>query len=190
MVRVAAMQATGDMSSFGRPRNLQQEKQMNRRVFFRGIAVVVPMAAAGFVTPASLHAAASETDDGIVKGKSVYSMAETIDRITQDVATKGIKLFDVIDQAKLAKEAGVDLRPSTLIVFGNPPLGTLFLTAKAESGLDWPVRLLVFEDAEGQVWTAYTDFDWIARRHRIENRTEQFEKARGVIASIVSSVEK
>lgn len=125
--------------------------------------------------------------DGIVKSKSGYGMDETIDRITKEVAAKGIKLFDVIDQAKLAKDAGVDIKPSTLIVFGNPPLGTLFLQAKAESGLDWPVRLLVFQDDMGQVWTAYSDFNWIAHRHGITNREAQFMKASEVISSIVSS---
>jgi uncharacterized protein (DUF302 family) len=132
--------------------------------------------------------AAGVGKDGIVKAKSAYAMQETIDRIKSDVAAKGIKLFDVIDQAKLAKEAGVELKPSTLIIFGNPPLGTLFLTAKAESGLDWPVRLLVYQDDKGQVWTAYTDFNWIARRHGIANRAPQFKKATEVITSIVSSV--
>ncbi len=127
-------------------------------------------------------------ENGVVKTRSAYSMQETIDRITKDVEAKGIKLFDVIDQAKLAKDAGVDIKPSTLIVFGNPPLGTQFLSAKPESGLDWPVRLLVFEDDKGQIWTAYTDFKWIAKRHGIKNRGPQFMKASEVIASITSSV--
>ncbi len=127
-------------------------------------------------------------ENGVVKTRSAYSMQETIERITKDVEAKGIKLFDVIDQAKLAKDAGVDIKPSTLIVFGNPPLGTQFLSAKPESGLDWPVRLLVFEDDKGQVWTAYTDFKWIAKRHGIKNRGPQFMKASEVIASITSSV--
>jgi uncharacterized protein (DUF302 family) len=127
-------------------------------------------------------------ENGVVKTRSAYSMQETIDRITKDVEAKGIKLFDVIDQAKLAKDAGVDIKPSTLIVFGNPPLGTQFLSAKPESGLDWPVRLLVFEDDKGQVWTAYTDFKWIAKRHGIKNRGPQFMKASEVIASITSIV--
>lgn len=127
-------------------------------------------------------------ENGVVKTRSAYSMQETIDRITKDVEAKGIKLFGVIDQAKLAKDAGVDIKPSTLIVFGNPPLGTQFLSAKPESGLDWPVRLLVFEDDKGQVWTAYTDFKWIAKRHGIKNRGPQFMKASEVIASITSSV--
>jgi uncharacterized protein (DUF302 family) len=166
---------------------------MTGRNLIRGAGVIALLAVADLVAPVPLGVAtaaetARATQDGIVATRSAYPMAETIDRITGDVAAKGIKLFDVIDQAQLAKDAGVELRPSTLIVFGNPPLGTLFLSAKAESGLDWPVRLLVYEDASGQVWTAYSDFDWIARRHGIENRQAEFAKAREVIASIVASV--
>lgn len=157
---------------------------MIRRNFSFALAA---LAATALAAPISQEAAAHE--DGVVKAKSAYSMQETIDRITKDVETKGIKLFNVIDQAKLARDAGVDIKPSTLIVFGNPPLGTQFLSAKPESGLDWPVRLLVFEDASGQVWTAYTDFKWIARRHGIKNRDPQFMMASEVIASITSSVQ-
>jgi uncharacterized protein (DUF302 family) len=142
---------------------------------------------AATIAPFSSSAAAPE--DGIVVTKSGYPMKDTVERITKDLEAKKIVLFNVIDQAKLAKNAGVDLRPSTLIIFGNPPLGTLFITARAEAGLDWPVRLLVFEDDKGEVWTAYTDFNWIARRHNITNRAPQFRKASEVIASIVSTVE-
>lgn len=131
---------------------------------------------------------AAAHSNGIVKVKSAYSMEETIARITKDVAGKGIKLFDVVDQAKLAKEAGITLNPSTLIIFGNPPLGTQFLVASPEAGLDWPVRLLVYQDSTGQVWTAYTDFQWIARRHKIRNRGPQFKMASEVVASITSAV--
>jgi hypothetical protein len=72
--------------------------------------------------------ATAADDDGIVRIKSAYSMPETIKRLKKDVADKGIMFFNEIDQSKLAADAGVTLRPSTLLVFGNPPLGTLFLT--------------------------------------------------------------
>ena len=88
-----------------------------------------------------------------------------------------------------AADAGIKLRPSVLLIFGNPPLGTQFITANANTGLDWPVRLLVYEKEKAEVWTAYTDFDWIARRHGIKNRNNQFKMASTVIASITSSVE-
>ena len=127
--------------------------------------------------------------DGIVKVKSAYSMDETIARVKQDIAGKGIMFFSAVDQAKLAADAGITLRPSTLLLFGNPPLGTLFIKANPVAGLDWPVRLLVFQDANGDVWTAYTDFAYIARRHQIMGMdNDAFVKASGVIASITSSV--
>jgi Domain of unknown function DUF302 len=82
---------------------------------------------------------AQATDDGIVRVKSAYDMPETLKRLKKDVADKGIVFFSEIDQAKLAADAGVTLLPSTLLVFGNPPLGTLFITSDADAGLDWPV---------------------------------------------------
>ena len=127
-------------------------------------------------------------NDGIVRVKSAYPIGETIERLKKDIADKGIKFFNEIDQSKLAADAGIKLQPSVLLIFGNPPLGTQFITANANAGLDWPVRLLVYENEKGEVWTAYTDFDWIARRHGIENRKDQFKMASSVITSITSSV--
>ena len=142
--------------------------------------------------PAIVRAAdttATVPPSGIVKVKSAYSVAETIALIKKDVADKGIRFFQEVDQQKLAADAGIKLRPSTLLVFGNPPLGTLFVSANPLAGLDWPVRVLVLEDENGDVWAAYTDFGWIARRHDIKGSDlEAFNKASGVIASITSSV--
>jgi uncharacterized protein (DUF302 family) len=117
-------------------------------------------------------------------------MTETIDRLKEDIAAKGIKFFAEVDQSKLAADAGIELAPSTLLIFGNPPLGTLFITADPDAGLDWPVRLLVYQDAEGQVWIAYTDFAWIAKRHGITNRANEFKTASDVIASITAAATK
>ena len=141
-------------------------------------------AAALAVTPEAL----SKSNDGVVRAKSAYGFQETVERLKKDIAAKGIRFFSEIDQSKLAAEAGIKLNPSTLLVFGNPPLGTQFITANANAGLDWPVRLLVFQDDSGTVHTVYTDFTWIAVRHGIVNRDEQFKMASMVIASITSSV--
>ena len=128
------------------------------------------------------------SEDGIVRVKSAYDFQETITRLKADIATKGIKFFSEIDQSKLAADAGIKLNPSTLLVFGNPPLGTQFMTSNPNSGLDWPVRLLVTQDNGGAVWAVYTDFAWIATRHSITDRDDQFKMASMVIASITSSV--
>src|SRR6516225_8472655 len=126
--------------------------------------------------------------DGIVRIPSAYGMDETIALIKQDIVQKGIMFFDEVKQSELAAKAGIKLNPSTLLIFGNPPLGTLFLTSNPDSGLDWPVRLLVRQDESGAVWLAYTDFGWIARRHNIRDRDAQFNMASMVIESIVASV--
>jgi uncharacterized protein (DUF302 family) len=145
------------------------------------------------VTAAALAVAAqaeakAKTGDGVVRVKSAYDFQETIERLKKDIAAKGIRFFSEIDQSKLAGEAGIKLNPSTLLVFGNPPLGTQFMTSNPNAGLDWPVRLLVIQDNAGAVWTVYTDFAWIAARHGIVNRADQFKMATMVIASITSSV--
>ena len=141
--------------------------------------------------PAFTQTAAAQTvsqDDGLIKVRSAYSMDETIRRIRTDIEAKGIMFFQAVDQADLAAKAGIKLRPSTLLTFGNPPLGAQFLTSNPYSGLDWPVRLLVLQDEAGAVWAAWTDFAWIAKRHHIGDRTEQFAKATSVVESITSTV--
>ena len=149
--------------------------------FFAIVAVVLGFMIAGFNS-------SQAADNGLVRTKSLYPMAETIQRIKDDVAAKGIMMFAEIDQARLATNADIKLNPSTLLIFGNPPLGLQFLTSNQASGIDWPVRLLVYQDDKGQVWTVYNDFTWVARRHRIKDRAAAFKMASKVIASIVASV--
>jgi uncharacterized protein (DUF302 family) len=160
----------------------QEEPTMLARIIRSCSAILFACA----LTASSVPALAA--NDGIVRVKSAYPLTETVERLKKDIADKGIKFFSEIDQAKLAADAGIKLQPSVLLIFGNPPLGTQFITANANAGLDWPVRLLVFENEKGEVWTAYTDFDWIARRHGIKNRKDQFKMASIVIGSITSSV--
>jgi len=129
------------------------------------------------------------SDDGLVRVKSAYPLDATIARLEKDIADKKLMFFGAIDQSKLAADAGIALRPSTLLVFGNPALGSQFMTSNPAAGIDWPVRLLVFQDAQGQVWAVYSDFAYVARRHGITDREAQFKMASEVIASITSAVQ-
>jgi uncharacterized protein (DUF302 family) len=152
----------------------------------RRIAMLIPAAA---VSAAFLASSAHALDDGIVRVKSAYPIEETVARLKRDVEAKGIRFFLEVDQHKLAAEAGVKTLPSTLLLFGNPALGTQFLNASAQAGIDWPVRMLVQQDESGNVWAVYTDFGWIAQRHGIKgDAAKPFETATGVIASIASSI--
>ena len=147
------------------------------------------VSAAALALTLAWSASATAQNDGIVRVKSAYPLDETIVRLKQDIAAKGIRFFQEIDQHKLAADAGIKVLPSTLLVFGNPPLGTQFLNAKPEAGIDWPVRILVQQDEKGDVWAIYTDFIWIAQRHgvKVDDR-KPFETASGVVESITSSV--
>lgn len=136
----------------------------------------------------AMSAAHADADDGIVRVKSAVPMADAISRIKADIAAKGIKFFLEVDQSRLAADAGIKLRPSTLLIFGNPPLGTQFITSNPNAGLDWPVRLLLTQDDNGDVWAVWTDFDWIARRHNIKDREAQFRMATTVVKSITSTI--
>ncbi len=152
---------------------------------FAGIATALLLLLASI---AAASPARAESDNGIIRVKSAVPMPEAISRIKADIAKKGIKFFMEIDQSRLAADAGIKLRPSTLLEFGNPPLGTQFITANPDAGLDWPVRLLLTQDDNGDVWAVWTDFAWIARRHDIRNRDAQFKMATAVVESITSTI--
>jgi len=157
---------------------------------FRRLILVPAALIALMVAVVSFSALTGAGADGIIRVKSAYPITETVARIKQDVSGKGIMFFSEVDQSKLAAGAGITLRPSILLTFGNPPLGTQFITSNPNAGLDWPVRLLVFENEKGEVWAAYTDFAWIAQRHGIKDRDAQFKMASSVVTSILSTVTK
>jgi uncharacterized protein (DUF302 family) len=154
----------------------------------RFAALFAAAAIASFLAASPAAVTRADEHDGVVRVKSAYPLDETVARLKKDIADKGIMFFSEINQSQLADKAGIKLAPSTLLVFGNPPLGTLFLTSNPDAGLDWPVRLLVRQDEKGQVWAVYTDFGWIARRHGIKDRDAQFKMASTVIEAITSSV--
>ena len=146
-------------------------------------AVLAAAAAPAMAEPAPPPPA----DSGVVRIASTHSVDETVARVKADVAAKGVHFFSEIDQSELGKAANVPVRRSVLIQFGNPPLGLQFLTATPYAGLDWPVRMLVFQDPDGGVWIAYTDFGYIGRRHHMTNRDAQLKMASTVAASIASA---
>jgi uncharacterized protein (DUF302 family) len=161
---------------------------MTRKFAFRLANSLASLLILFILVAVACSVARADSDDGIVRVKSAVPMSEAIIRIKADIAAKGIKFFDEVDQSKLAADVGIKLRPSTLLVFGNPPLGTQFITSNPNAGLDWPVRLLLTQDDNGDVWAVWTDFAWIARRHNIRDRDPQFNMATMVVKSITSTI--
>ena len=143
--------------------------------------------------PAPAQAAtpvASAPAAGVIKQRSDYSFDETVVRLKADIAAKGIRFFDEIDHQKLGASANLPIGRSTLLLFGNPPLGVQFLQSNPLAGLDWPVRMLVTQDEDGAVWVSWTDFRFVASRYQLSDRSSQIAMAGEVAASIASAARK
>jgi uncharacterized protein (DUF302 family) len=90
-------------------------------------------------------------------------VAETVDRLTQSMREAGATVFAVIDQSGAARKTGQALRDTTLIVFGDPAAGTSVMRAVPLSGMDLPLKVLVWQDDLGQVWMTYLSAEWLAQ---------------------------
>jgi uncharacterized protein (DUF302 family) len=106
------------------------------------------------------------TGAGVVTKLSSRPVADTVARFTGLVGAKGIKLFAVIDQAAEARQAGLDLRDTTLVMFGSPAAGTPVMDASPLAALDLPLKVLVWDDA-GQTKVSYNAPAWLAARHHL-----------------------
>ncbi len=107
------------------------------------------------VVTAGLVMAAGAAQAELVRKQSPHPVGETVDRLEAVVKEKGLTVFARIDHAAGAKKAGMDLRPTELIIFGSPKVGTPLMQAEQTMGLDLPLKVLVWQDDGGQVWLAY-----------------------------------
>jgi uncharacterized protein (DUF302 family) len=105
------------------------------------------------------------TETGLVTVRSHHSVAATIDRLEAALKAAGVTVFARVDHAAGAQSVGMPLRPTLLLVFGNPRAGTPLMQANQTIGLDLPLKVLAWEDAQGAVWATYNDPAWLAARH-------------------------
>lgn len=105
------------------------------------------------------------SENGLITIASHHSVKETMDRLEASLMGHGVTIFARIDHAGGAMEAGLELRPTELIAFGNPKNGTPLMQAKQTMGLDLPLRMLGWQDADGRTWLTYNDMHWVAKRH-------------------------
>jgi uncharacterized protein (DUF302 family) len=104
-------------------------------------------------------------DTGLVTIESAHPFAATLERLQAQLRAKGVTVFAQFDHAAGAAEAGLALRPTTVVVFGNPAAGTRLMQESQLAGIDLPLRVLVWQDADGQVRLSWNDTGWIAARH-------------------------
>ena len=120
---------------------------------------------------------------GVITVKSRFSVAETIDRLADIVLGAGLLVFARIDHGANASEIGAPLRPTELLIFGNPK-GTPLMQERQISGIDLPVKALAWEDGEGIVWLSCNDAHWIAERHGLG------EPSKNAVAAIAAGMQK
>lgn len=107
----------------------------------------------------------AQAADGLIALKSPHAAKATMDKFEAIVKAKGLNVFARIDHAAGAAKVGKTLRPTEVLVFGNPQGGTAFMQCAQTVGIDLPLKALVWEDASAQVWLGYNDPEYLAQRH-------------------------
>jgi uncharacterized protein (DUF302 family) len=104
---------------------------------------------------------------GIVTLPSTHSVDEIVGKLTAALQAKGVKLFAVVDHSGEAEKIGIHMPPTKLVIFGNPKAGTPLMLASPSIAIDLPLKILVLEDAGGQVWVSYNSSDYLQARHGV-----------------------
>jgi uncharacterized protein (DUF302 family) len=125
------------------------------------------------------------TPDGLIISPSKFGPKETMDRLVAAVTSRGMAVFARIDHAAAAAQVGMNLRPTDVLIFGNPKGGTPLMQAAQTMGIDLPLRALVYQDEAGKTWLAYNDPVWLMSRHGAGRASE---KAVTAITQVLAAV--
>lgn len=128
------------------------------------------------------------SDAGLVTIASKLPVKEAIDRLESALQAKGVGIFARVDHAAGAASVDMLLRPTELLIFGNPKAGTPLMQVNQTIGLDLPLKILAWEDAAGQVWITYNDPRWLAQRHKLgESSAKPVEALAVVLANFAKA---
>ena len=128
------------------------------------------------------------SENGLTTLPSIHSARETMDRLEAEVKAKGLTVFARVNHSAGAKEVGMQLRPTELLIFGNAKGGTPLMQALQTTGIDLPLKALVWEDANGKVWLAYNEPAWIAQRHGDASKVSDVTgRLAGVLAALAQA---
>ena len=109
----------------------------------------------------------SSNDRGLIDVPSNHSVDETVERLKGILQAKGITLFALVDHSGEAAKAGIKMRPTKLLIFGNPKAGTPLMLAASRIAIDLPLKILIWEDAQGKVLITYNSPAYLQKRHHV-----------------------
>ena len=107
----------------------------------------------------------SETNKGIIDRPSNHSVDQTVEKLKNILQSKGVTLFALVDHSGEAEKVGMKMRPTKLLIFGSPKAGTPLMLAAPSIAIDLPLKILVWEDAQGKVWVSYNSPEYLKERH-------------------------
>lgn len=116
---------------------------------------------------ASLSVGPAQAGGNLITKPSHYSVPETIDRIEKAVSQRGMKIFARIDHSGEAEKAGLEMRPTQLLIFGNPKGGTALMVSRPTAAIDLPMKALAWTDKDGRVWLTYNSPELLHERHGV-----------------------
>lgn len=128
--------------------------------------------------------APAHAESPLVVKESSKSVSETIDALQKVLEAKGIGVFGRVDHQANAKKAGLELPPTTLLIFGNPKLGTPLMQTNRQIGIDLPMKALAWQDADGKVYLGYTNPEKLRARYGIAGRDAIFAKMAKALAAM------
>ena len=120
--------------------------------------------------------------EGLTTVPSQRGPKETMDRLEAELRAEAMTIFARIDHAAGAREAGLELRPTEVVIFGNARGGTPLMQLGQTAGIDLPLKALVWQDAESKTWIAYNDPTWLAKRHGVEAAAAVAAMTNGLVA--------
>ena len=139
------------------------DKRRSHMRFVLGQFVAAKLAAT--IVGIWLWGATAMAADGLITIPSSFGPKETMDRLEADIKARGLTVFARVDHGAGAAEVGLPLRPTELLIFGNAKGGTPLMQADQATGIDLPLKALVWEDASGKTWLSYNEPSWLAKRH-------------------------
>lgn len=136
----------------------------------------------------SLTAGTANAKDvaGMIKLKSTHSVSETINKLEAVLTKKGMTIFKRVDHTAGANKVGLQLRPTELLIFGNPKVGTPLMQCAQTAALDLPQKALAYKDENGQVWLVYNDPAYMAKRHHLHGCEKAVQKVTNALAKFAS----
>lgn len=126
-------------------------------------------------------------DDGLITIKSHHSVKKTTKLLKKALNNKGMTLFDTINHKKGAKRVGKKLRPTTVVIFGNPKIGTPLMNCSQTFAIDLPQKALIWKDANGDVWYSYNNPQYLAQRHHLKGCEKVLNKVTKALANFAKA---